>query len=127
MSRFFSVVAMVLTLGMAPTVRATTVSECLAQIDTLQQELAAVVIGGNNPDRTRAGLDSKLSNASTKLDQAKFCDSIVKLTDFRDSVLQLAVPNAKGEYKMSPQDANSLASGADDATICIRDLAPTCR
>lgn len=117
---------MVLSLVSAPAVLATTVSECTAQITNLQGELAGVDIRGGNPERTRAGLDSKLSNAATKLDQAKFCDSIAKLADFRDSVGQLGLPNAKGETKMNPEDSASLANGAEEAMICIGDLDPTC-
>lgn len=125
-TKSFAIGMFVLSIGCAPMVSATTVTECKSQITTLQTELAGVVINGNNPDRTRASLDSKLSNASIKLDQAKFCDSIAKLVDFRDSVVQLGIPNAKGETKISPQDSDSLATGATGATMCIRDLSPTC-
>ena len=125
-SKFYALGAIVLSFVVSPIAHATTVSECTTQITTLQQELAGVEIGGGNPDRTRASLDSKLSNAATKLDQAKFCDSISKLTDFRDSVIQLGIPNAKGESKINPQDAESLAAGASDAMICVRDLDSNC-
>jgi hypothetical protein len=103
-------------------VTATTVSECQQLITTV--DLAGVIIGGNNPERTRASLNSKLSGASAKLDQAKFCDAINKLRDFKSSVLALATPNAKGETKMEPLDANRLADEADDAISCITQLLP---
>jgi hypothetical protein len=36
----------------------------------------------------------------------------------------LAAPNAKGETKMDPLDANRLAAEADDAIVCITQLLP---
>lgn len=125
-SKMFALAMFGLSIGSIPMVSATTVTECQSQITALRTELTGVVINGNNPDRVRASLDSKLSNASIKLDQAKFCDSIAKLLDFRDSVVQLGVPNAKGETKISPQDADSLATGASGAMMCVRDLSPSC-
>ena len=124
--RSFSIFTALLCVLVMPAVQATTVSECADQIQTLEKELAGVDIRGNNPDRTRAGLESKLSGSLTKLDQAKFCDAILKVTQFRDKVQDLAVPNRKGETKMDAADADSLGIGADDAIVCIRDLDSLC-
>jgi len=124
--RAFSICTALLYILMIPAVQATTVSECAGQIQTLEQELSGVEIRGNNPDQTRASLESKLSGSLIKLDQAKFCDAILKLTQFRDKVQDLAVPNRKGETKMDTADSDSLASGADEAIVCIRDLDPLC-
>jgi hypothetical protein len=124
--RAFSFCTALLYVLMMPSVQATTVGECADQIQTLEQQLDGVEVGGNNPDRTRASLESKLSGSLTKLDQAKFCDAILKLAQFRDKVQDLAVPNRKGETKMNADDAYSLATSADEAIVCIRDLDSSC-
>jgi len=120
-----SIVAAALTafLTVAPA-QAVTVSECQQLITVIQQDVAGVAIGGNNPDQTRSSLSSKLSSAIIKLNQGKFCDAINKLQDFKISVLALAVPNAKGETKLDPADANRLAAEADEAIQCIAGLLP---
>lgn len=102
--------------------QATTVSECEVLIGVIETELVDVGIGGRNSDQTRAGLESKLSGAKIKLDQTKFCDAIKKLAQFGDKALDLAVPNKKGETKMKPGDAASLAEAADEAIVCITEL-----
>src|SRR3954470_5252797 len=61
-------------LALAAPARATTVTECHSAIQVVRGDLAGVVIGGNNPDQTRASLDSKLTGADLKLDEAKLFD-----------------------------------------------------
>lgn len=119
---------LVVTLGLAiaTPAQATTVSECTYLIEVVKGELAGVEIGGNNPDRTRESLESKLEGARLKLDQAKFCDAITKLGDFKDKVTVLAEPNRKGETKIDADDAQTLADGAGDAIACIQELDPSC-
>jgi hypothetical protein len=49
---------------------ATTVDECDGLITGDQEALGGVIIGGNNVERTKTGLKSKLSGESKKLGQA---------------------------------------------------------
>lgn len=115
-----AVAALALVLAVLP-VGATTISECQSLIAIVKGDLASVEIGGGNPDRTRAGLESKLDGASTKLDQAKFADAIAKLVDFQSQVAQLA---GGGKPKIDQAAADLLTAGAGDAITCVCDLIP---
>lgn len=99
--------------------RAETISDCQALIDQTSSDLAGVTIGGNNPDQTRASLQSKLAGASTKLDEGKYQDAIDKLVDFRTSVEKMA---AAPKPKISPEDAALLITDANNAIACIQSL-----
>jgi hypothetical protein len=99
--------------------RAETISDCQALIDQTSSDLAGVTIGGNNPEQTRASLQSKLTGASTKLDEGKYQDAIDKLVDFRTSVEKLA---AAPKPKISPEDAALLITDANNAIACIQSL-----
>ena len=100
--------------------------DCAQVILDTKAALANVAIGGNNAAQTRNSLESKLDDAVTKLSQAKPCDALKKLGEFKDKVLDLAVPNAKGETKMAPSDAQMLAAMAQSAMDCINAAAPNC-
>ena len=111
----------------ATVVRATTISECQTLIANLKAEASSVQITGKSADKDRAGLVDKLNQASFALDQAKFCDSIQKLNDFKVKVNQLI---AAGKINQTPTDAagNPLVTGtqlladADAAINCINGL-----
>lgn len=107
--------------------RATTVSECQTLLANLKAETQTVTITGKSADKDRAGLIGKIDNASFSLDQAKFCDAIQKLNDFKVKVNQLI---AAGRINQNPTDAagNPLVTGtqlladADAAINCINNL-----
>ncbi len=99
--------------------RAETISDCQVLIDQTSSDLAGVTLGGNNPEQTRASLQSKLTGASTKLDEGKYQDAIDKLVDFRRSVEKLA---AAPKPKISPEDAALLITDANNAIACIQSL-----
>ena len=107
---------------MVPNVHATTVDECQGLIDIVGVTLDGAEIGGRNPGRTLAGLESKLDGASMKVSQAKFADAIGKMTDFSYKVQDMAVPNRKGETKIDAESADDLVDGANDAIGCIDSL-----
>lgn len=101
------------------TARAETVSDCQSLINKTADDLSGITIGGNHPDRTRASLESKLTSASTKLDEEKFQDAIDKLVDFRTSVENLATAP---KPKISQEDAALLIADANNAIACIEGL-----
>ena len=106
----------------ATSANATTIGECDAMIGVVRTQLDATEITGRNADRNRSGLESKLDNASIKLNQAKFSDSIQKLTDFGYTVDELATPKIKKgctANKMSPEDASVLINGVNEAIACV--------
>jgi len=124
--RILSLILSVWMFALVPAAFATTVDECLVLIENLETALDGVEIGGRHPDRTRAGLESKLSSASVKTNKAKFCNAIDKLEGFESKVGDLAVANRKGQTKMDPADAASLQSDAEEAILCVADLDPSC-
>lgn len=106
-------------LALAAPARATTVTECHSAIQVVRGDLAGVVIGGNNPDQTRTSLDSKLTGADLKLDQAKFFDASTKLTDFRQSA---ATGQSQGKLSDGTTTVAQLLQDADAAIACVQSL-----
>jgi hypothetical protein len=93
-----------------------------ADITTCHQLIASLRLatqGVTISDKDRATLLSKLDGADVKIDQAKFCDALQKLTQFRDAVNSLL--NAP-KPKISQDDANTLLAGVNDAIACVQDL-----
>ena len=82
-------------------------------------DLAGATIGVKDPDQTRSGLATKLTDASTKLAEGKYLDAIDKLVDFRVSVEKLA---AAPKPKISQADAQLLIADANNAIACIQSL-----
>jgi hypothetical protein len=97
--------------------QAETVGECQAKIDVLRGQTENATFLGQNAEKNRLGLVTKLDNASSKLAEGKNADAIQKLTNFRDTVAAL---NTQG--KIDPEDANTLILGANDAIACITAL-----
>jgi hypothetical protein len=107
-----------------------TVDDCLARIDLVQEDLAAVAIGGNNPDQTYQSLAAKLQAAEAKLAEGKAEDALQKLVDFRDAVVAL---RDAAKPKLSASDAAQLLDGGGEfpndqgvngAIACVLDLLP---
>jgi hypothetical protein len=114
-----SIVAMSI-LVIAGPVSATSISECQALIGELQGTLADdVVLGGNHPDRTLTGLQSKLDGASIKLDEVKISDAIKKLNQFGQKIVDM---RDASKAKISDDDAALLIDGNDDVLDCIDGL-----
>src|SRR5919107_106172 len=103
-------------LSASPT-QAETLTDCQAKIGVLRGQTVDATFIGQNAEKNRTGLVTKLDNASVKLTEGKNADAIQKLTDFRDTVAAL---NAQG--KINPDDANTLILGANDAIACIKAL-----
>jgi hypothetical protein len=97
--------------------QAETVRDCQAKIDVLRGQTENATFFGQNAERNRTGLVTKLDNASAKLAEGKNADAIQKLTNFRDTVAAL---NTQG--KINPDDANTLISGANGVIACITAL-----
>jgi hypothetical protein len=93
------------------------VTDRQAKMDVLRGQTENATFFGQNPEKNRTGLLTKLDNASAKLAEGKNADAIQKLTNFRDTVAAL---NTEG--KINPDDADTLISGANDAIACIRAL-----
>lgn len=114
-----TLVAMLALAAFPSVAQAQTLEECQSLIAQTSSDLAGVTIGGNNPDQTRASLQSKLVGASTKLTEGKNEDAIAKLVDFQTSVQKLATAP---KPKISQADAQLLTNDANNAIACIQGL-----
>ena len=102
-----------------PVAFATTVSEVQAMITNLKARTESVVITGKSADKDRAGLVGKLNEASLKVDQAKFCDAVVKVNDFKNKVNQLI---AAGKINQDPTVGTTGQDLLTDADAIIAAL-----
>ena len=101
---------------------ATTVTEVQAMIASLRTKTETVVITGKQADKNRATLLSKLSDATLKVDQAKFCDAIVKLNNFKAGVNALI---ADGQINQDPAlgtTGTQLIADADAIIAALNEL-----
>jgi hypothetical protein len=93
------------------------VDDCQAKIADLRTATLAATFNGQNREKDRAGLVSKLGSASTKLAQGKDADAVKALTDFR-----IKVETLQTQGKIASSDASALIAGANDAIACIQAL-----
>ena len=107
----------------APLVHATTVTEVQAMLASLTAKTTNVVITGKSAEtKDRPGLLEKNTEATLKVDQAKFCDAIVKLNDFKVKVNALI---AAGKINQDPTvgtTGQELLNDADATIIAINEL-----
>lgn len=101
----------------APAAKATTISECEAQLDVLALQVQGVELTGRNADKDLAGLAGKVADAKLKLGQGKFADAFYKLDDFIDKLNQLLAAG-----KISRSSFDELYQGATAAKVCISSL-----
>lgn len=103
----------------APLVHATTVTEVQAMIASLRTKTETVIITGKSADKDRAGLIGKLNEATLKVDQAKFCDAVVKVNDFKTRVTALI---AAGKINQDPALGTTGQELLNDADAIIKAL-----
>ena len=107
----------------APLAQATTITEVQALIANLNTKTTNVVITGKAAEtKDRPGLLEKVNEARLKADQAKFCDAIAKLNDFKARVNQLI---AAGKINQDPAlgtTGTELISDADAAIAGLNEL-----
>jgi hypothetical protein len=96
---------------------AQTVEDCRDQLDAIAEDVQDVNIIGQNAEKNRTGLITKVDDATVKLSEGKFTQAIEKLDDFKVKLGQLQASGA-----ISVQDATRLAGRADDAVACIESL-----
>jgi len=103
----------------APLAHATTVTEVQAMIASLRTKTETVIITGKSAEKDRAGLLEKLTDASLKVDQAKFCDAVAKVNDFRNRVNALI---AAGKINQDPALGTTGQELLNDADAIIKAL-----
>ena len=106
----------------APVALATTVSEVQAMITNLKAKTTTVVITGKSAEKDRTGLLDKLNEASLKVDQAKFCDAIVKVNDFKTRVNALITAGKINQDPAVGTTGQELLNDADAIIASINEL-----
>ena len=106
----------------APLAQATTITEVQAMLASLKTKTETVVLTGKAAEtKDRPGLLEKINEAVLKVDQAKFCDAVQKLNDFKVRVNALI---AAGKINQDPtvgttgqdllNDADAIIAGLND-------------
>jgi|SRR5215213_3080734 len=106
----------------APLAQATTITEVQAMLTSLKAKTETVAISGKQADKDRAGLLAKLNEASLKVDQAKFCDAIAKLNDYKTSVNALIVVGRINQDPAAGTTGQELLNDADAIIAALNDL-----
>ena len=107
----------------APLAQATTISEVQAMIANLKAKTTSVVITGKAAEtKDRPGLLDKLNEAGLKVDQAKFCDAIVKLNDFKARVNALIVAGKINQDPALGTTGQELLADADATIAALNEL-----
>ena len=106
----------------APLALATTVTEVQAMIGTLKTKTETVVITGKSADKDLSGLLAKINEAALKVDQAKFCDAIEKLNDFKVRVNALIVAGRINQDPALGTTGQDLLNDADASIAALNQL-----
>lgn len=111
---FAAIICAVALLVAAPLAHATTITEVQAMIGTLKTKTETVIITGKSAEtKDRAGLLEKLNEGALKVDQAKFCDAVAKLNDFKARVNALIVAGKINQDPTLGTTGQELLSDAD--------------
>lgn len=107
----------------APLVHATTITEVQAMLASLKAKTTTVTITGKAAEtKDRPGLLEKLNEATLKVDQAKFCDAIAKLNDFKVRVNALIVAGKINQDPALGTTGTELVNDADAIIAALNDL-----
>ena len=106
----------------APLAHATTITEVQAMLTSLKAKTTNVIITGKSAEKDRTGLLDKLNEASLKVDQAKFCDAIVKLNDFKARVNHLIAVGRINQDPAAGTTGQELLNDADAIIAGLNDL-----
>lgn len=107
----------------APVAQATTVTEVQAMIASLRAKTASITITGKSAEtKDRPGLLEKLDEASLKVDQAKFCDAIQKLNNFKTTVNHLIAVGRINQDPALGATGQELLADADAIIAAINEL-----
>ena len=107
----------------APLAHATTVTEVQAMLASLKSKTTNVIITGKAAEtKDRPGLIAKLDEAILKVDQAKFCDAIQKLNDFKARVNHLITAGKINQDPAAGTTGQELLTDADATIAGLNEL-----
>ena len=121
-SSFAAMLFAVAMLVAAPLVHATTITEVQAMIASLKTKTTTVIITGKSADKDRATLISKLDEVTLKVDQAKFCDAIAKLNDFKVKINALIAAGKINQDPAAGTTGQELLNDADATIAALNEL-----
>lgn len=120
---FAAIVCAIALFVAAPLAHATTVTEVQAMLASLKTKTEGVVLTGKSGEtKDRPGLLEKVNESVLKVDQAKFCDAIAKLNDFKVRVNALI---AAGKINQDPAlgtTGHELLNDADATIAALNEL-----
>lgn len=120
---FAAIVCAIALFVAAPLAHATTVTEVQAMLASLKTKTEGVVLTGKSGEtKDRPGLLEKVNESVLKVDQAKFCDAIAKLNDFKVRVNALI---AAGKINQDPAlgtTGQELLNDADATIAALNEL-----
>jgi len=119
---FAAILFAVAMLVAAPMAQATTITEVQAMITSLKTKTETVVIAGKQADKDRLSLLAKLNEVSLKVDQAKFCDAIAKLNDFKATVNHLITVGRINQDPTLGTTGTELLADADASIAALTEL-----
>jgi hypothetical protein len=119
---FAAVLMLVALFVAAPLAHATTVTEVQAMLTSLRTKTETVIIAGKQADKDRGTLLGKLNEASLKVDQAKFCDAVAKLNDFKVKVNQLIAAGKINQDPAAGTTGQELLNDADATIAALNEL-----
>ena len=126
MMKKISFAAIVCALAMfvaAPLAHATTVTEVQAMLASLKAKTETVTITGKAAEtKDRPGLLEKLNESILKVDQAKFCDAVAKLNDFKTRVNALIAAGRINQDPALGTTGQELLSDADAIIAALNEL-----
>lgn len=107
----------------APMAHATTITEVQAMIASLKAASTTVVIAGKQAEtKDRPMLLDKINEAALKVDQAKFCDAIAKINDFKVKVNALIVAGKINQDPAVGTTGQQLLADADAILAGLNEL-----
>ena len=107
----------------APMAYATTVTEVQAMLTSLKTKTTSVIITGKSAEnKDRPGLLNKLDEAILKVDQAKFCDAIAKLNDYKQLVNHLITTGRINQDPAAGTTGQELLNDADATIAALNEL-----
>ena len=107
----------------APLAHATTVTEVQAMLTSLKAKTTSVIITGKSAEtKDRPGLLVKLDEATLKVDQAKFCDAVAKLNDFKVRVNALIAAGRINQDPAAGTTGQELLNDADATIAALNEL-----
>lgn len=126
MMKKISFAAVLFTLAMfvaAPLVHATTITEVQAMLASLKAKTTNVIISGKSAEtKDRPGLLDKLNEGTLKVDQAKFCDAVVKVNDFKVRVNALIAAGKINQDPTAGTTGQELLNDADAIIAALNEL-----